>query len=184
MSESLAGIKPGKERWFVKTGTDASAKQVNITPQQSTIAALASLPAPHDPDSIPDREASTEFTVYQLQCTLTAYKEEQDGDYHLVLSDGEGNTMIAEIPYPGFCQDSLWLDQITQAREAFNQRFGKPLDKLRELATVSEGVPMITKVSVAVTIQGVGFFDRIHGQTGVAPNGIELHPVLSIAFDS
>jgi hypothetical protein len=33
-----------------------------------------------------------------------------------------------------------------------------------------------------VTVTGVGFFDRIHGQTGVASNGIELHPVLSIAF--
>jgi hypothetical protein len=31
-------------------------------------------------------------------------------------------------------------------------------------------------------VTGVGFFDRIHGQTGVAPNGIELHPVLDIQF--
>jgi hypothetical protein len=30
-----------------------------------------------------------------------------------------------------------------------------------------------------VTITGVGFWDILHGQTGVAPNGIELHPVLS-----
>jgi hypothetical protein len=35
---------------------------------------------------------------------------------------------------------------------------------------------------VPVTVTGVGFFDRIHGQTGVAPNGIELHPVLDIQF--
>jgi len=28
---------------------------------------------------------------------------------------------------------------------------------------------------------GVGFFDHIHHQNGVAPNGIELHPVLRIA---
>jgi len=27
-------------------------------------------------------------------------------------------------------------------------------------------------------VTGVGFWDEIHGQTGVAPNGIELHPVL------
>ena len=27
-------------------------------------------------------------------------------------------------------------------------------------------------------MRGVGFWDEIHGQTGVAPNGIELHPVL------
>jgi len=29
------------------------------------------------------------------------------------------------------------------------------------------------------TITGVGFFDFDHGQTGVAPNAIELHPVLA-----
>lgn len=28
------------------------------------------------------------------------------------------------------------------------------------------------------TITGVGFFDVKHGQRGIAPNGIELHPVL------
>ena len=35
-----------------------------------------------------------------------------------------------------------------------------------------------------VTITGIGFWDLIHGQTGVAPNGIELHPVLSFAGTS
>jgi hypothetical protein len=30
-------------------------------------------------------------------------------------------------------------------------------------------------------ITGVAFFDRIHNQKGVAPNGIELHPVLSFS---
>ncbi len=27
-------------------------------------------------------------------------------------------------------------------------------------------------------VSGVAFFDFLHGQTGVAPNGIELRPVL------
>jgi hypothetical protein len=30
----------------------------------------------------------------------------------------------------------------------------------------------------AVTVTGVPFFDFLHRQTGHAPNGIELHPVL------
>jgi hypothetical protein len=35
------------------------------------------------------------------------------------------------------------------------------------------------------TITGVGFFDRVHGQTGVClANGIELHPILDIVFQS
>ena len=35
-----------------------------------------------------------------------------------------------------------------------------------------------THLTGKATIRGVGFFDFLHGQTGVAPNGIELHPVL------
>jgi hypothetical protein len=31
-----------------------------------------------------------------------------------------------------------------------------------------------------VDITGIGFFDKIHGQTSVARNGIELHPILRI----
>ena len=31
------------------------------------------------------------------------------------------------------------------------------------------------------TVTGVGFFDVLHGQAGVAPNGIELHPALTFA---
>jgi len=35
-----------------------------------------------------------------------------------------------------------------------------------------------------VTITGVGFFDKVHGQAGVSTfNGIEIHPVLDIQFD-
>jgi hypothetical protein len=34
------------------------------------------------------------------------------------------------------------------------------------------------------TITGVAFFDVIHGQRGVAPTGIELHPVLSFTNTS
>jgi hypothetical protein len=34
----------------------------------------------------------------------------------------------------------------------------------------------------SVRLTGVGFFDRAHGQTGSAPNVIELHPVLKVEF--
>ena len=29
------------------------------------------------------------------------------------------------------------------------------------------------------TVTGVAFFDFFHGQSGVAPNAIELHPILA-----
>ena len=37
---------------------------------------------------------------------------------------------------------------------------------------------------VTIIVTGVGFFDFLHGQTGAAPNGIELHPVLKIELES
>jgi hypothetical protein len=36
------------------------------------------------------------------------------------------------------------------------------------------------RTSVPVSVTGVGFFDVVHGQMGMAPNGLELHPVLKI----
>jgi hypothetical protein len=40
---------------------------------------------------------------------------------------------------------------------------------------------LFTRLQGTATIDGVGFFDFLHGQRGVAPNGIELHPALRFA---
>ena len=39
-----------------------------------------------------------------------------------------------------------------------------------------------TYVNRRALVTGVGFYDALHGQAGAAPNGFELHPVLSIRF--
>lgn len=41
---------------------------------------------------------------------------------------------------------------------------------------------MTSVPSVPARVTGIGFFDRMHGQTGVAPNVIELHPILKIEW--
>jgi hypothetical protein len=33
-----------------------------------------------------------------------------------------------------------------------------------------------------VVVRGIGFFDFFHGQTGMAPNDLELHPVVALRF--
>ncbi len=47
----------------------------------------------------------------------------------------------------------------------------------RPIPTFMSAVP-----STPARVTGVGFFDRMHGQTGVAPNVIELHPILKIEW--
>ncbi|MGZ3678116.1 MAG: hypothetical protein ACXVDI_06050 [Ktedonobacterales bacterium] len=161
----------GVERWSVKTGTDADAGLINLnSTTQTTISYLASLP---QPSSLPsnNRIQPTETTVYQLHDTLTIYKLETDSDYHLVLDDGSGHTMIVEIPDPACVgSTSPLLSGIRTARSEFDARY-TPNGSFQT-------------ANVPVTVTGVGFFDFLHGQTGVAPNGIELHAVLDIQFGS
>jgi hypothetical protein len=56
---------------------------------------------------------------------------------------------------------------------------GVTLGYLRHVARAMVYQPSFTALSGSATVTGVGFFDVIHGQTGVAPNGIELHPVVA-----
>ena len=163
---ALAG-SCGVERWSVKTGTDADAGAINLGSTTSTT--IASLDSRSAPGNLPsnNRVAPTETTVFRVSATLTEYKLEDDSDYHLVLRDGSGNTMIAEIPDPSCVGSTSPLRSgIQNARSQFNARF-TPTTSFKT-------------ANVAVTVTGVGFFDFDHGQTGVAPNAIELHPVTNI----
>ena len=70
--------------------------------------------------------------------------------------------------------DELWLASYglvefgaAYARTALLRSCGVPSDS------------SFTEVRGVAIVRGVGFFDTLHGQRGVAPNGIELHPVLA-----
>lgn len=173
-SSTAFGQRCGKERWSVKTGTDAGAGQVNLaSPQPANISDLIAL-APPNPLPTDTRFAPTENTVFVVNATLTDYKIESgstgDSDYHLVLMDDQGNTMVAEIPSPS-CVDpsSQFVSQITNARA--------------ELDAQLSVLPSFQTANVPVQVTGVGFFDFFHHQHGAAPNVIELHPVLDIQFN-
>src|SRR5215472_10120080 len=164
----------GVERWSVKTGTDTDAQQVDLAnPKPAAIADLVQLtpPAPIPPDN---RVAPTETTVWVLNATLTDYKHEEgrtgDNDYHLVLDDGQGNTMVAEIPSPDCVDDSSpFAAQIAGARADFDAQLS--------------AAQWFQTANIPVQVTGVGMFDFPHGQHGAAPNVIELHPVLAIVFN-
>jgi len=160
----------GVERWSVKTGTDADVGLVNLN--SSTNTTIAALRAPAAPNPIPanNRVSPWETTVWVVNATMTLYKLESDSDYHIVIQDSSGNTMITEIPSPSCVgAGSPFLPGITNARNEFNAKF---------TATTS-----FQTANIPVKVTGVGMFDFLHGQTGVAPNGIELHPILDIVFN-
>jgi len=156
----------GVERWAVKTLTDPSASQVNLVPKPATVEELAALPVPDGFSSRAPRLAP-EFQTYAIAATLVEFKEEADSDIHLVLLGASGQSMIAEIPDPGCAQGSRVQAQISQARTQFVSVFGQPSRSWQQ-------------VNAPIRLTGVLFFDVPHGQTGVAPNAIELHPVIAV----
>lgn len=161
-------MRCGLERWDVKTGTDAAAGQVDLSSATpTTIAKLNAIPAPKSPHA---RVPPVETTVYVIHATLTSFKREDDNDYHLALADRNGNEMIAEVPAPGCARGSSFGAPIAKVRATFDARY-------HATATYHD-------VHVNVTISGVGFFDKIHNQRGVAANGIELHPLVALRFSA
>jgi len=159
----------GVERWSVKTGTDPDASLVNLSSATgTTISNLSAIPPP---SFLPDnnRVQPTETTLWVMNVTLQEYELAYDSDYHMVVTDSAGHTMIAEIPDPGCIgPGSPFAAGIAHARAQFDAMF---------TATGS-----FQTANVPVQITGVGFFDFIEGQEGVAPNAIELHPIIDIKF--
>ncbi len=160
----------GVERWSVKTGTDPDAGLVNLNSStNTTVASMRAIPAP-SPIPSNNRVAPTETTQWVINATLTQYKLETDSDYHLILQDASGNTMIVEIPSPTCVgAGSPFLPGIQNARSEFDAKF--------------TATSTFQTANIPVQVKGVGMFDFLHGQTGVAPNGIELHPVLDVIFN-
>src|SRR5439155_3320161 len=130
---------------------------------------LRAKPVRHGPGG--SRGSGVESTVYQVKARLVEAKLESDSDIHLVIRDlTSAGTMIVEFPAAG-CASGATAGAKTRmrnARNAFVAVCGMPSDTSFE--------PLTGRA----TIRGVGFFDFLHGQTGVAPNGIELHPILRL----
>lgn len=159
----------GVERWSIKTGTDSGASSINLGSYVSTT--IYNMLQSAHPATLPanSRISPRETTQYRLSGTLTKYAREGDSDYHLVIQDGSGRTMIVEIPAPNCVgAGSPFGPGVTNARHQFDARF--------------TATSTFKTTSTAVTVRGVGFWDFLHGQTGVAPNGIEIHSVLDITF--
>jgi hypothetical protein len=173
-ADTSCGPHCGTERWNVKTLTDADHASVHMQPKITSVSWLTSQTAPADLPAN-NRISPVEIQMYQVEGQLVGFKHETDRDFHIVIADeGEPTlTMIVEIPDPA-CADvcaSPVLENIRKARQDFVDHCGEPTSGFKRLQR-----------KINVTVTGVGFFDFLHGQTGVADNGVELHPVVKIEF--
>jgi hypothetical protein len=146
-----AALACGVERWTVKTLQD----RPRLLPARATT--LAYLTQRPRPAYLPPTRLPFERRVFSVVARVTLVRLEDDSDFHLVLYQGTRH-MIAETP-ARFCT----------ARAT-------PLRR-RQMAAARRRVRLCRRARVV----GVVFWDFFHGQTGVAPNAIELHPLLGFA---
>jgi hypothetical protein len=155
----------GGELWRLKTFSDRDRQRVQMTPLQTTIAALAQRPFPRP---LP-RRRSTKFQrqTYQVVAQITEYRLDGN-ELRLVLFD-HGAYMNAVVPIPA-C-----LPRTTRARgtlvaiwSTFFSSCGRPQQAWQPQGAVAY-------------VSGVGFWSsRFKTRRGAAPNGAELHPVTGL----
>jgi hypothetical protein len=159
----------GHERWRVKTLTDPGVRRVKFTPRRATVDRLRAEAVPARITAKTPRLDGVETTTYKVRVTLVEARLVPDEDIHLVIRDEHPrHTMIVEFP-DASCQPAAGSTKKAAMREA------------REalLAACGHIPTAFVDLKGTATMTGVGFFDKIHGQKGRAPNGIELHPILS-----
>lgn len=176
---TTCGTSCGVQRWHIKTLDDGDEHLINWTPQSASVSQLAAIPVPAGYDQYNDttRYAPTETQAYTVRAVLVGWKSETDHDFHIVIADpnNPNSTMIVEPP-----------DSACSA--ACDSGFGSTFDAVRTKLTNCFG-PVPSSFTnfpsgIVVDLTGVPLFDALHGQTGVAPNGIELHPLLDFQWVS
>ena len=148
----------GYERWPVKILADRDRARVDFKPIDTTVAKLVAILIHEIPYPEDRRIEPEEFRVYRVRARLLAVYREKDHDLHLIIADlgAPDAHMIAEIPAP---------ECVAQHQDEYRE---------------ARSVALRAAHNTVLELVGVGFFDFLHDQRGVAKNGIELHPVLSL----
>jgi len=126
---------------------------------------------------IPHRQFSTSCAAVAA-LLLAVAAEAQD-----TTARSDSTSRKPAIPLPGVAITATAVDTTRPVLDTISAATGGSVGALELQALPSdERDPTEVAITVPGAARGVGFFDFLHSQTGVAPNVIELHPVLDIQF--
>lgn len=166
---TLGAQSCGSERAAVKHLTDGfvlPAQPTVMTPDQLVaLAAPAVTPSSPRFTSVPAGSLPETTLVELVNVHVIAVKQEADSDLHVIIATSTGAELNVEAPMAACDSASPYAAQLAAARAA--------MDKAMPGASSSSYTPE----NLTATIEGVVFYDVLHGQRG-APNGVELHPLL------
>lgn len=155
----------GKYRWAQKVMADSKANEVDLQPATATIDELNAMPRPDHVSYWNSQRNDVEKHVYAITGKIVFWKEEEDGDIHLVLKSETGKAIVCELPNPRMreARKSIVLQQMKDAKNYFTHHY------------INKGA--------LYKITGVLFFDSLHEGgfvNGASDSHVELHPILNI----
>jgi hypothetical protein len=174
---AIGEIYCGTERSDVKHLSDAEAKNINYKPVYCSLDSFLLFDNMIIPASFSHKHFKrfpSEMQCYTVPCYIKFWQKEQDNDYHLVCCDSNyKNKFIAEVPSPE-CSESI--------RSGYAANYKSCRDLLDSLFPLMYNFKHYNKFKIKFFLTGILYHDYVHGQTGHAPKGLELHPVLSISY--
>jgi hypothetical protein len=156
----------GVERWEQKVLTDSSVDQINTDEKVTTIETMNEVRTDTIHIGENTERGSLEMQVYKIKdCFITHAIKEKDNDFHLVIEDGHGHTMVAEIPDPA-CPEAK--------KSEFNSEFKAARKTFLKYQNVYN--------HYRFDITGVRFIDKKHSKPPIGnwKNNVELHPVINL----
>jgi len=198
LGASLACVKPGTERWPVKTSLPAGAavKEMSLADalKLPRLTDVAKNDARYQSKRITDQPVKEDTLVTVSGWLYLVAFESDDCDFHIQISPQprtsadpptkEDNSMIVEVPSGQYATGVA--DQVEGVRQWV-------IDNLLNKAAPKIGSVHVMQHPVYVKVTGALFYDDAHvyeadGSTGRGKKGMasktlwELHPVTSIAF--
>jgi hypothetical protein len=170
----------GRFRWDVKTLTDTAGSEVpGLKVEDATVEELVNEKPPvrlcilSGKDSHLPRQKD-EYRLVRIDAVVVDYNIQRDRDYHILVESPDRKFgMVVEIPDPD-CQLFEYNPRLKGIYTRARQEFGLVIERLEN-----------NKEPVPVQITGVPFWDARHWWLrGTAPNGREIHPVISVTFSS
>jgi hypothetical protein len=198
LGESLPCVKPGTERWPVKTSLPAGAPTKKMTLEDALKLARLTDVAKNDPryqrTRITDQPVKEDTLVTVSGWLYLVAFEGDDCDFHIQISPQprtsadpptkDDNSMIVEVPSGQYA--TSMADQVEGVRQWV-------IDNLLQKTPPKIGSVHVMQHPVYVTVTGALFYDDAHvylpdGGTGRGKKGLEsktlweLHPVTSLGF--
>jgi hypothetical protein len=165
------GLWCGGVLWRQMTFSDRDRRQVDVRPQQATIASIAEL----TPPARIGLSRSTNFQrhLWSMHAVIDRYRIASNGEIVLILFNiDSGKYMNAYLPNPRcLSARSRQRDEMIAARNAFRSRC--------PVAT-----PAWKLIGITVDVQGVGFWNPSHATRGALANGAELRPLTGLTIVS